>query len=106
MSIHKTKGMFINSHPVPEDAQPVYTEEGSKEMVNDFTYLGSNVMVDSKIRNEVKCRIAKAAKAFGCLLISIFQNKRHSTETRRKAYRATVLSVLIAIQSSNVDHQS
>ena len=42
-----------------------------------------------------KCRIAKAAQAFGCLQKSIFQNRRLSTETRRKVYRATVLSVLL-----------
>ena len=95
VSIHKTKGMSIDSHPVPEDTQPVLTEEGLIEMVNNFTYLGSNVRVDGEIRDEVKCRIAKAAKVFGCLQRSIFQNRRLSTETKRKVYRATVLSVLL-----------
>ena len=50
--------------------------EGPIEMVNYFTYLGSNVTVDGEIRDEVKCRIAKAAKAFGCLQRSIFRNRR------------------------------
>ncbi len=67
VSIHKTKGMSINSHLVPEDTQPVHTAEGEIEMVNNFTYLGSNITVDGEIRDEVKCHIARAAKAFGCL---------------------------------------
>ena len=43
-------------------------------MVNNFTYLGSNVTVDVEIRDEAKCCIVKAA--FGCLQRSIFQNSR------------------------------
>ena len=51
VNIHKTKGMSINSHLVPEDTQPVHTAKGLIEMVNDFTYLGSNITVDSEIRD-------------------------------------------------------
>ena len=95
VSIHKTKGMSINNHLVPEDTQPVRTVGGPIEMVHDFTYLESNITVDGEIKDEVKCRIGKAAKAFGCLQRSIFQNRSFSTETKQRVYRATVLSVLL-----------
>ena len=86
--------MSIN-HLVPEDTQPVHTEGGPIETVHDFTYLGSNITVDGEIKDEVKCRMSKAARAFGCLQRSIFQNWSFSTETKQRVYRATVLSVLL-----------
>lgn len=42
----------------------MHTEEGSIEMVNDFTYFGSNALVDGEIRDEMKCYVGKAAKGF------------------------------------------
>ena len=36
---------------------------GVIEMVNDFTYLGSNLSADGELSCEVTCRIAKASKA-------------------------------------------
>ena len=50
---------------------------------------------DGDVKGEVKCRIGKAARAFGCLQKPIFQNHRLSVETKRKVYRAVVLSVLL-----------
>ena len=41
----------------------MHTEGGPIEMVHGFTYLGSNITVDGEIRDEVKCRIGKAARA-------------------------------------------
>jgi hypothetical protein len=74
---------------------PGHSEGGPIEIVHDFTDLGSNITVDGEIRDEVKCRIGKAARAFGCLQRSIFQNRSFSTETKQRVYRATVLSVLL-----------
>ena len=39
--------------------------------------------------------ISKVARAFGCLQKSIFQNRHLSVETKRKVYKAAVLSVLL-----------
>ena len=77
------------------DALPVLLEEGKIEIVQDFTYLGSNITRDGEVTDEVKCRIGKAARAFGCLQKPIFQNRCLSVETKRKVYRAVVLSVLL-----------
>ena len=65
------------------------------EVLNDFTYLGSNISSDGEVGKEVSIRIAKAARAFGCLQKSVFQNSRLSIDTKRKVYKATVLAMLL-----------
>ena len=95
VSIAKTKGMVIGSHCTPTDILPVQLEGGPIEIVQEFTYLGSSISRDGEVKGEVKCRIGKAARAFGCLQKPIFQNHSLSVETKRKVYRAVVLSVLL-----------
>ena len=95
VSIQKTKGMAINNRNLPEDLKPVDTEGGPVEMVNDFTYLGSNITVDGEVGTEAKLRIGKASRAFGCLRNAIFRDRNFSVETKRKVYGAVVLSVLL-----------
>ena len=87
--------MVIGSHCTPTDILPVQLEGGPIEIVQEFTYLGSSISKDGEVKGEVKCRIGKAARAFGCLHKPIFQNHRLSVETKRKVYRAVVLSVLL-----------
>ena len=95
VSIEKTKGMVIGSHLTPSDTLPVQLKEGAIEIVPDFTYLGSTITNNGEVKEEVKRRIGKAARAFGCLQRSIFQSPHLSVETKRKVYRAAVLSVLL-----------
>ena len=78
VSIIKTKGMVSGNHITPADVLPVRLDGGEIEIVQDFTYLGSNITTDGEVDNEVKIRIGKAARAFGCLQKSIFQNRRLS----------------------------
>ena len=54
-----------------------------------------NITSDGEVQSEVSLRIAKAARAFGCLQRAIFQNHHLSTETKRKVYESVVLSVLL-----------
>ena len=56
---------------------------------------GSNISRNGEVKDEVKCRIAKATRSFGCLQKSIFQNRHLSVETKKKVCRAVVLSVLL-----------
>ena len=95
VNIHKTKGMVIGNHLAPTDTSPVQLIDGQIEIVRNFTYLGSNIMDNGEVSDEVKCHISKAARDFGCLQNAIFQNRRISVETKRKVYRAAVLSVLL-----------
>lgn len=46
-------------------------DSGSIDIVQDFMYLGSNITSDGEVQNEVKTRISKAARAFGCYTTTI-----------------------------------
>ena len=52
------------------------------EMVKNFTYLGSNLSSDCEATCEVKCRLARASKAFGTLRVPIFSNCYQSIKTQ------------------------
>ena len=87
--------MIIGRQLTARASMPVELDSGSIEIVQDFTYLGSNITSNGKVQNEVKIHISKAARAFVCLQKSIFQNCRLSVETKRRVYEAAVLSVLL-----------
>ena len=89
------QALIIERHLAPTGTMPVQIGCDAIEVVQDFTYLGSNITMDGEVHNEVKARIAEASRAFGCLQRSIFQNHRLSIETKRKVYKATVMSALL-----------
>lgn len=45
---------------------------GVFDIVDSFTYLGSNISRDGEAGTEVSSRLAKAARAFGCLRRFVF----------------------------------
>ena len=57
-------------------------------MVQHFSYLGSVVSRDGDVTEDVKCRIAKASRAFGCLRNPIFNNPILSIPMKRAVYKA------------------
>ena len=59
-------------------------------MVDHFMYLSSMLLRDGDVMEDVKCRIVKASRAFGCLRGSIFHNPILSLITKRMVYRAIV----------------
>ena len=95
VSTEKTKGMAMGERLSEGDVAPIQVEGGEIEMVEQFTYLGSVLSGDGEIMEDVKSRIAKASRAFGCLRVPIFNNPILSIPTKRAVYRATVVSVLI-----------
>jgi len=60
--------------------------------VDNLNYLGSNITNDGEI---VSARLGKAAKAFGCLWSSIFDNQSLSVQIKWVVYCAVVLSTLL-----------
>ena len=50
----------------------VEVEGGVVEMVKDFIYLGSTSSTDGETAREADCGIAKSAKAYDSLWLSIF----------------------------------
>ena len=95
ISIPKTKGLIMGRHLTPTDMAPIQLDTGCIEIVQDFTYLGSMITTDGEVGKDVRSRISKASRAFGCLQRSVFQNRHLSTDTKRTVYRAAVLSVLL-----------
>ena len=108
VSLEKTKGIVVGKSSDPSEASPVRVANGTIEVVQDFSYLGSTISDDGEVTADVSTRIGKAARAFGCLQWSIFRNHHLSTATKREVYKATVLSVLLngaetwAIKSHNM----
>ena len=94
-STEKTKGMVAGQILHERDVRPVQVEGGSVDVVNHFTYLGANISRDGEVTMEIDCRVAKAARAFGCLRRPIFQDRNLSVATKRQVYRAVVVSVLL-----------
>ena len=95
VTIEKPKGLAKGDNLSEEDVAPVQVEGGEIEMVDHFTYLGSTLSRDGDVMEDVKCRIAKASRAFGCLRCSVSNNPILSLMTKRMVYRAIVLSVLL-----------
>ena len=87
--------MVVGEELNESDVRPVQVEGGSVDVVQDFTYLGINISRDREITSEVTRRIARAARAFGCLRVPVFKNKDLSLATKRAVYRAVVLAVLL-----------
>ena len=87
VSIEKTKGMVVDTGVDESDTAPLQMENGSIDMVNTFSYLGSIIANDGEITSEIASRIAKASRAFGCLRKPIFQNPNLSVLTKRAVYQ-------------------
>ena len=64
------------------DIAPVQVGGGEIEVVPHFTYLGSVLSSDGDVMEDVKNRIARASRAFGCLRVPIFSNPILSVSTK------------------------
>ena len=95
VSLEKTKLITMGKELEHEDSLPVQLASGEIAMVEDFTYLGSNISRDCEVKSEIVTRIGKASRAFGCLKAAWFQNSQLSTDIKREVYRAVVLSTLL-----------
>ena len=96
VSLEKTTGLVVGKQLEPSEVVPVELVNGAIEVIEDFTYLGSNISNDGEVVTvEVSTRIGKASRAFGCLQRSIFQNRHLNIAIKREVYKATVLSVLL-----------
>ena len=76
----------------PEGNLPIQLENG---VIADFTYLGSNIINDGKVVNEVSARLGKAARALGCMQSSIFDSQALSVQIKRGVYCAVVMYTLL-----------
>lgn len=84
--IAKTKGLIMGKYLTPIDVAPVQLDNGSKEIVQNFIYLGSIISSNGELNLVVRNCISRDARVFGCLQRSIFQNCHLSTDTKRVVY--------------------
>ena len=64
-------------------------------VVEDFTYLGSNISSNLSLDTELNMRIGKASAAMACLTKRVCENTRLTIETKTQVYQACVLSTLL-----------
>ena len=83
--------MHFNSPPHP----PLSLESGEQlDVVEDFTYLGSNISKVSGAQKDIRARFGKARGTFS-KLNPIWKSKEYSLKTNVKLYKSNVTSVLL-----------
>ena len=87
--------MAVGQTLTPNDVSAVQLGNSAIEVVDEFSYLGSNITSDGELQKEVHCWIGKAARAFGCLRQAIFLNNKLSVATKRSVYQAVILPSLL-----------
>ena len=75
--------------------EPIAVEGGEICAVEEFPYLGSLIAESGRIDADVERRVSQASRAFGALRKAVFLDKDLTLATKRKIYRACVLSVLL-----------
>ncbi|KAI0208446.1 hypothetical protein LSAT2_006873, partial [Lamellibrachia satsuma] len=65
------------------------------EVVEDFTYLGSNISNNLSLDKEINRRIGKAACTMAKLTKRVWENKMLTENTKMRIYQACVLSTLL-----------
>ena len=91
----KTKHMVTGRLVEDGDKEPIAVEGGEICAVEEFPYLGSLIAESGRIDADVERRVSQASRAFGALRKAVFLDKDLTLATKRKIYRAYVLSDLL-----------
>ena len=75
-------------------------------MVDHFMHLSSSLSRDGGVIEDVKCCIAKASRAFGCLRGSIFNNSILPLTTKRMVYIQSDSVFSIVARCEDLDFES
>ena len=79
-------------------SEPTITVNGQKlQVVDKFTYLGSNLSRTVHIDDEVTARTAEASAAFGRLCTNVWERNGLRLDTKLKVYKAVVLPTLLYV---------
>ena len=73
------------------------------EVVDNFTYLGSNISSNLSLDTELNVRIGKAATAMARLAKRVWDSTMLTTNTKMKVYQACVLSTLLCGSEACMD---
>ena len=95
INIKKTEMLY---QPVPglhDDGLPIYIDNEELASVQKFKYLGSTVMSNNKMDEELNTRMSNASASYGRLKQKVWHNKDLTFRTKCSVYRAVVLSSLL-----------
>ncbi|BHF58792.1 hypothetical protein SprV_0100174700 [Sparganum proliferum] len=96
--IINTEKKVVMHQPPPNTAHnaPQITVNGTQlQVVDNFTYLGSNLFHSAKIKDEVARQIFKASQAFGSLQNTVRNGHSVQISTKLKVCKAAILSTLL-----------
>ena len=94
ISAGKTKVLAIGE--IQPEVQSLITLKGQAlEEVKSFSYLGSMVGQDGKVEEEVAVRLGKAGIVYQLWRKKVFRSHSLSKETKLRAFRTLVMSVLL-----------
>ena len=80
---------------VHDTGQSIYINNEELASVNKFKYLGSTVMSNNKMDEEINTRMSNASISFGRLKSKVWYNNDLTFKTKCAVYRAIVLSSLL-----------
>ena len=95
INVAKTKFLVAGCGVIESDRQPLILHGSPVEYVADFCYLESLIHCDGCSGYDVHSRSATAARAFGMLKKSIFDDSWLTLHTKRVIYNACVLALLL-----------
>ena len=90
ISLKKTNVIARDASQVPS----VKINDYILEVVEDFTYLGSNISNNLSLDTEINRRIGKAACTMAKLTKRVWENKMLTENTKMRIYQTCVLSIL------------
>ena len=94
VSVKKTKILCVPSNP--PDCVEKYTIGGEAlDVVNKFTYLGSDISDQCDVAGEVKRRIGMSLAVFDSMKSSLWKRREISVTTKMRVFRAVVLARLL-----------
>ncbi len=95
INIKKTEMLFQPTPGVLDAGQSIYINNEELASVEKFKYLGTTVMNNNKMDDEINTRMSNASISFGRLKTKVWYNKDLTFKTKCSVYRAIVLSSLL-----------
>ena len=95
INIKKTETLYQPAPRAHDSGDSICIDNEDLANVNKFKYLGSTVMCNNKMDEEIHTRMSNASISFGRLKTKVWYNKDLSFKTKCTVYRAIVLSSLL-----------
>ena len=91
ISLKKTKILAQGTDTAPD----ITIDNSHLEVVETFTYLGSNIASSLSLDTEISSRIGKAAAVMSKMNKRVWSNSQLTVNTKLRVYQACVLSILL-----------